>query len=39
MIKLEMKNYIMIITENLHKYHHYHFEKLIKMNVLQVEKS
>ena len=38
MIKLEMKNYNMILTEKQQKYQHYHLEKLINMNILQVKK-
>ena len=38
MIGLEMKNYIMILTEKLKKYQHYHLEKLINMNIIQVKK-
>ena len=34
MIKLEMKNYYMILTEKQQKYQHYHQKKLIKMNIL-----
>ena len=37
MIRLEMKNYNMILTEKQQKYHHYHPEKLIKMSFLQCE--
>ena len=35
MIRLEMKNYNMIITEKHQKYQHCHLEKLIHMNILQ----
>ena len=38
MIKLEMKNYNMILTEKQQKYQHYHLEKFIIMNILQVKK-
>ena len=38
MIKLKMKNYEMILTEKQQKYQHYHLEKLINMNTLQVNK-
>ena len=38
MIKLGIKNYNMIITENQQKYQHYHLEKLINMKILQVKK-
>ena len=38
MIKLDMKNYNMILTEKQQKYQHYHLEKLINMNILQVKK-
>ena len=38
MIRLEMKNYNMILTENLQKYQHYHQLKLINMKILQVKK-
>ena len=33
-----MKNYNMILTEKQQKYQHYHQEKLINMNTLQVKK-
>ena len=36
MIRLEMKNYNMILTALY--YQHYHLEKLINMNMLQVKK-
>ena len=39
MIKLKMKNYNMILTENQQKYQHYHLEKLINTNVLQEKLS
>lgn len=38
MIKLDMKNYNMILTGKQQKYHHYHYGKLINMNMLQVKK-
>ena len=38
MIRLEMKNCNIILTEKQQKYQHYHLEKLIKMNILQVKK-
>ena len=38
MIKLEMCYYKMILTKNQQKYQHYHQEKLINNNVLQVKK-
>ena len=40
MIKLEMENCNMILTEKQQKHHHYHLEKLINMknvNILQVK--
>ena len=39
MIRLEMKNYNSILTEKLQKYQHYHPEKLINRNILQVKKE
>ena len=36
MIRLEMKNCNMILTEKHQKYQLYHLEKLINMNILQV---
>ena len=39
MPRLEMKNYNMILTEKQQKYQHYHPEKLIIMNMLQVNKQ
>ena len=33
-IRLEMKNYNMILIERLHKYQLYHQVKLISMNIL-----
>ena len=38
MIRLEIKNDDMILTEKQQKYQHCHLEKLINMNVLQVKK-
>ena len=38
MIKLEIKNYNMILTEKQQKYQLYHSEKLINTNFLQVKK-
>ena len=38
MIKLEMKNYNMILTDKQQKYQQYHLEKLITINILQVQK-
>ena len=37
MIRLEMENYNIILTEKLQKYEHYHLEKLIKIKILQVK--
>ena len=37
MIRLEMKNYNMILTEKQQKYQHYHQLKLININFLQVK--
>ena len=34
MINLEFKNSNMILTEKQEKYHHYHLEKLININIL-----
>ena len=34
-----MKNYNMILTEKQQKYQHYHLEKMINMNILQVKKQ
>ena len=39
MIRLEMKNYNMILPEKQEKYQHYHQVKLINMNILQVKKN
>ena len=38
MIRQEIKNYNMILTEKQQKYQLYHLEKLINMNILQVKK-
>ena len=38
MIRLEMKNCYSILTEKQQKNQHYHLEKLINMNILQVKK-
>ena len=38
MIKLEMKNYNMVLTEKQRKQQQYHLEKLINMNILQLHK-
>ena len=38
MKRLEMKNSNMILTEKQQKYQHYHPEKLIDMNILEVKK-
>ena len=37
-IRLEIKNYNMILTEKQQKYQHCHLEKLINMNILKVKK-
>ena len=39
MIRLEMKNCNVILTEKQQKYQHYHPEKLINTNVLEANKS
>ena len=39
MIKMEMKNCNLILIEKQRKDQHYHLEKLINMNILQVRKS
>ena len=39
MIRLEMKNYNMILTRKLQKYQHYHHVKWINMNILQIEQA
>ena len=38
MIRLEMKNYIMILTEKHEKYLHFCQVKLINVSILQVKK-
>ena len=38
LIKLEMKNYNVILREKRQKYQHDHLEKFINMNILQVKK-
>ena len=38
MIRLEMKNCNMILTEKQQKYQHHHLQKLINMNILHVKK-
>ena len=38
MIRLEMKNSNMVLTEKQQKHQHYHPKKLINMNILQVKK-
>ena len=38
MIRLEIKNYNMILTKKQQKHQHYHKVKLINMNILQVKK-
>ena len=38
MIKLEMKNHNLVLTEKQQKYQHNHLEKLINMNILHVKK-
>ena len=38
MIRLEMKNCNIILTEKQQKYQHSHLEKLINMNILQAKK-
>ena len=37
MVRLEMKNCNMILTEKQQKYRHYHQVILINMNILQVK--
>ena len=37
MIRLEIKNCNMILKEKQQKYQHYHLEKLIDINILQVK--
>ena len=38
MIRLEIQNCNMILTEKQQKYQHYLLEKVINMNILQVKK-
>ena len=38
MIRLEIKDGNMTLTEKQQKYQYYHLEKLIHMNILQVNK-
>ena len=38
MIRLEMRNYDMILTEKQQKYRHYDEVKLININILEVKK-
>ena len=38
MIRQEIKNYNMILTEKQQKYQLYHLEKLINVNILYVRK-
>ena len=38
MIKLEMNNCNMILTEKQQKYQNYHLEKSININILQLKK-
>ena len=38
MTRLEMKNCNTILAERQQKYQHYHLDKLINMNILQVKK-
>ena len=38
MVRLEMENCDMILTEKKQKYQHYHLEKLINMKILMVKK-
>ena len=37
MVRLEMENCILVLTEKHQKYQHCHLEKLININVLQVK--
>ena len=39
MIRLEIKNYNMILAEKQQKYQHYYPEKLINMIMLQVKRN
>ena len=36
--KIKIKNYNAILTEKQQTYQHYHLEKLINMNILQLKK-
>ena len=38
MMKLEIKNCNLILIEKQRKHQHYNLEKLINMNIIQVEK-
>ena len=38
MIRLEIKNYNMLLTEKQQRYEPYHLQKLINMHILQVKK-
>ena len=38
MIKLQMKNYYMILKKKQQKHYHYHPEKMVNMNLLLVKK-
>ena len=38
MMRLEMKNYNMMLTEKQQKYQHSHQIKLVNINILQVKK-
>ena len=38
MLRLEVKNCNLILTEKQEKYRHYDLEKLVNMNILQVKK-
>ena len=38
MIRLEMKNYNMVLIERQQKYQHYHQVKLLNINILQKNK-
>ena len=39
MIRLKIENFNMILTEKQQIYQHYHLQKLINMNILQVKKN
>ena len=39
MIRLKMEKYDTILTEKQQKYRHYHLERLINKNILQVKKN